>query len=102
MPFVLAIYDEEGGGVGNNTKADTTAKVRIYAVNHLHALHLGCFLSPLHVSTRILWDTRRNASVDNNERYLCQVDCSSNRPTSLDIVSDDSTDYLRCVTFALS
>lgn len=37
MPFVPAIYDEEGGGVGNNTKADTTAKVRIYAVNHLHA-----------------------------------------------------------------
>eukprot|EP00752_Nemacystus_decipiens_P012939 g11452.t1 len=43
----------------------------------------------------ILWDTRRNASVDNNERYLCQVDCSSNRPSSLDIVSDDSTDYFR-------
>lgn len=33
--------------------------------------------------------------MDNNERYLCQVDCSSNRPTSLDIVSDDSSDYLR-------
>ncbi|CAM9260448.1 unnamed protein product, partial [Ectocarpus fasciculatus] len=43
----------------------------------------------------ILWDTRRNASVDNNERYLCQVDCSTNRPTFLDVVSDDTDDYLR-------
>lgn len=45
--------------------------------------------------TRILWDTRRNAVVDNNERYLCQVDCSSNRPVSLDVVCDDTDDYLR-------
>ncbi|CAN0111869.1 unnamed protein product [Scytosiphon promiscuus] len=43
----------------------------------------------------ILWDTRRNASVDNSERYLCQLDCSSNRPTSLDVVSNDSAGYLR-------
>ena len=40
--------------------------------------------------------------MDNNERYLCQVDCSSNRPTSLDIVFDDSTDYLRHVTLPSS
>ncbi|CAM9742896.1 unnamed protein product [Discosporangium mesarthrocarpum] len=43
----------------------------------------------------VLWDTRRNAAVDTNERCLCQVESEAERPTWVEMITAEGEDLKR-------